>query len=401
MKKGILSTAVFAGFGVLAWADAPSYQVQFLGEGWNGTGINAHGDVCGSISPDGTKLLAGVSHGGQPFELLPLPPDMQSSRAHDINDDGTIVGSVCPNQYVITQPIAAVWRPTGDGYAVEVLGKLSGDNYSAAYAINNIGDIVGGSGYWGWNLSHGVLFTLEGPVPLPEGMMGVDVNDQRIVLTNASLLDLNTGEISEQSLPDGNWQGFGGAALNNHNDFCGYIVGYSECSAFPMRFRQDAGWEFLGGCATTTSATAINDRGDALLYYYYASSGVHFVPEGYFSLGSLIDQSQGEWYVQYGGANGINNARQIVAAARQGFSGPIGAVLLTPIHTVVRGDMNCDGNIDFNDIDPFVTALVSRDDYESQYTDCKWSNGDINQDASVDFNDIDGFVDCLINGGCQ
>ena len=314
-------------------ANVPSYRVQYLGTDFTATGLNEHGVVCGSVSvgtPE-ADLLAAVSHGGQPFELLPLPPGMQSSRAHDINDAGVIVGSVCPTGYVTTQPIAAVWRPTAAGYEVEVLGGLPGDPYSAAYAVNDLGDIVGGSGFWGWNLSAGVLFAAGGPTPLPEGMMGVDVNDQRVVLTGPRLLDLDTGQVTEVPLPPGNWQGFVGAALNGGNDFGGYILGWSGCSTFPMRYRQAVGWEYLGGCATTTSASAINDRGDALLYYYSTTSGVHFVDEGYFALGGLIDPSQGEWYVQPGGANGINSARQIIAAARQGLSGPIGAILMTPL----------------------------------------------------------------------
>jgi hypothetical protein len=173
------------------------------------------------------------------------------------------------------------------------------------------------------------LFAAGGPTPLPEGVMGVDVNDERAVLTGSRLLDLDTNEITEVPVPPGNWQGFVGAALSNGNDFGGYILGYSGCSTFPMRYRQAVGWGYLGGCATTTSATAIHHRGDALLYYYSTTSGVHFVDEGYYALGGLIDPSQGEWYVQPGGANGINNARQIVAAARQGLSGPIGAILMT------------------------------------------------------------------------
>jgi hypothetical protein len=66
----------------------------------------------------------------------------------------------------------------------------------------------------------------------------------------------------------------------------------------------------------------------------------------------------------------------------------------------LRGDMNCDGSVDFDDIDAFVTALISREEYESQYPACDWLNGDINQDGSVDFNDIDGFVECIIDSGC-
>lgn len=68
---------------------------------------------------------------------------------------------------------------------------------------------------------------------------------------------------------------------------------------------------------------------------------------------------------------------------------------------VARGDLNCDGATDFNDIDPFVVAVISRDDYESQYPACNWFNGDINADGAVTFDDIDGFVECLINGRCN
>ena len=332
-----------------AMAAPPSYSVQYLGDGWTGTAINSQGDVCGNVSPDGTALRAGVSHGGAPFELLPLPQGMQTSRAHDINDQGVIVGAVCPNQYVITQPTAAVWRPSDSGYDVEVLGMLAGDPYSSAYAVNNLDDIIGASGFWGWNLSTGVLFTSAGPLALPGGMLGSDINDQRIVLSGAQLLDLNSNNITNIPLPPGNWQGFVGAALNNNNDFGGYILGYSSCSAYPIRYRQSVGWEFLGGCAqTAASVTAMNDRGDALSYYYTTATGVHFVNEGYFMLGSLIDPAQGVWYVQWSGANAINNSRQIVASARQGATGPIGAVRLTPIP--VNGDVSGDGVVNVTDL---------------------------------------------------
>jgi hypothetical protein len=83
-----------------------------------------------------------------------------------------------------------------------------------------------------------------------------------------------------------------------------------------------------------------------------------------------------------------------------GLGGPTAAGIPGGEAEFERGDVNCDGSVDFNDIDPFVTALISRDDYESQYPDCDYSLADINQDGSVDFNDIDGFVECLINGGC-
>ncbi|GIK19754.1 MAG: hypothetical protein AMXMBFR77_20890 [Phycisphaerales bacterium] len=382
-----LTMAMVASVSAVAFGgDVGTYRVDCLGAGWTGTGINESGEVCGNVSPDGTSVLAGVSRGGLPFELLPLPEGMQTSRAHDINDAGVIVGAVCPNQYVISQPIAAVWRPGAGGYTVEVLGTLPGLPYSAAYAINNLGDIVGGSGYFGWSLTTGTLFGEDGPEALPDGMIGVDVNDGRVVLTGNRLLHLDTGQIVETPLPPGNWQGFVGAALNNLGDFCGYILGYSGCSTFPMRYRQGVGWEFLGGCATTTSATAINDRGDALLYYYMTTSGVHFNPEGYFPLGSLIDPSQGEWYVQYGGGNGINGSRQIVAAARDGATGPICAVLLTPMNPC-PADFNGDGVVNTLDLLAFLNVFTAGD-----------ASADFNGDGTVNTLDVLAFLNAYAVG---
>jgi hypothetical protein len=64
------------------------------------------------------------------------------------------------------------------------------------------------------------------------------------------------------------------------------------------------------------------------------------------------------------------------------------------------GDMNCDGYVDFDDINPFVTALVSQQGYESRYPDCVWLNGDIDGSGAVNFDDINPFVACLVNGEC-
>jgi hypothetical protein len=92
----------------------------------------------------------------------------------------------------------------------------------------------------------------------------------------------------------------------------------------------------------------------------------------------------------------------------------IGGVMVTPpsgwigeAHLVLegdalrRGDLNCDGAVDLDDIDPFVTALVSRAVYESRYVGCSWFNGDIDGDGDVSFEDISPFVRCLSNGACR
>jgi len=62
------------------------------------------------------------------------------------------------------------------------------------------------------------------------------------------------------------------------------------------------------------------------------------------------------------------------------------------------GDLNCDGAVNFNDIDPFVLALTDRPGYEAQYPTCLWLNADCNHDGTVSFADIDPFV-ALLSGG--
>jgi hypothetical protein len=61
----------------------------------------------------------------------------------------------------------------------------------------------------------------------------------------------------------------------------------------------------------------------------------------------------------------------------------------------MKGDMNCDGVVDFKDINPFVAIL-------SGATPCNAANADTNCDNVIDFKDINPFV-ALLSGGtpCQ
>lgn len=58
---------------------------------------------------------------------------------------------------------------------------------------------------------------------------------------------------------------------------------------------------------------------------------MRLVEESDYALGAAIDPSLGECCVLPGGVNGISAQRQIVAAARQGLSAPVGDVLMTPL----------------------------------------------------------------------
>lgn len=72
-----------------------------------------------------------------------------------------------------------------------------------------------------------------------------------------------------------------------------------------------------------------------------------------------------------------------------------------PRPTGLTGDLNCDGNVDFGDINPFVLALTNPAGYEAAFPNCDIMNGDINGDGRVDFGDINPFVALLTRAGLE
>ncbi len=60
-----------------------------------------------------------------------------------------------------------------------------------------------------------------------------------------------------------------------------------------------------------------------------------------------------------------------------------------------RGDTNCDGGIDFFDIDPFLLALFNPAQYASTFCGGSICAADIDCSGQVDFFDIDPFLACL------
>lgn len=66
------------------------------------------------------------------------------------------------------------------------------------------------------------------------------------------------------------------------------------------------------------------------------------------------------------------------------------------LDTGVRGDMNCDGRVNFFDVDGFVTALIDPDAYFETFRGCERMNADCDGNGRVDNFDIDPFVALLI-----
>lgn len=77
----------------------------------------------------------------------------------------------------------------------------------------------------------------------------------------------------------------------------------------------------------------------------------------------------------------------------------IGSQGLTAFRQTLRGDVNCDGLTDNEDIDAFVLALTSAAVYHQIYPDCDRLRADINGDGEVDNEDVDPFVMLLRASG--
>jgi hypothetical protein len=66
------------------------------------------------------------------------------------------------------------------------------------------------------------------------------------------------------------------------------------------------------------------------------------------------------------------------------------------------GDVNCDGQVDFADINPFVLYLSNNGVWQSTYAGCDPANGDINCDGTygqASFADINPFVALMTQCG--
>jgi WD40 repeat protein len=64
----------------------------------------------------------------------------------------------------------------------------------------------------------------------------------------------------------------------------------------------------------------------------------------------------------------------------------------------IVGDLNCDGDVNLLDIEPFVLALTDATGYGSAFPDCDAALADVNGDGAADGLDIDAFVALLMVG---
>ncbi len=88
---------------------------------------------------------------------------------------------------------------------------------------------------------------------------------------------------------------------------------------------------------------------------------------------------------------GCPHAMPCMLAAEGLNSAAFIAARLDPVSSLL-GDLDCDADVDFFDIDPLVLALGGEQAYRAQRPNCRWLNADCNGDGGVNFFDIDPFV---------
>lgn len=71
------------------------------------------------------------------------------------------------------------------------------------------------------------------------------------------------------------------------------------------------------------------------------------------------------------------------------------SVTVSGITQSLAGDVNCDGVVDFGDINPFIMTLADPEGWQALYPECHLLNGDIDGNGSVGFEDINPFIALL------
>ncbi len=140
-------------------------------------------------------------------------------------------------------------------------------------------------------------------------------------------------------------------------------------------------------CAGRAATLAVTASGLGQLAYLWRKDGVALVDDGRIS----------------GAATAILNIDPVQPADAGTYDAVVlsicgaaySAVATLTVHD--RGDANCDGLVDFFDIDAFLQALFDPTGYAATF--CGGSNcaADIDCDGGVDFFDIDPFLACLFS----
>lgn len=321
MKRIFITLAILLSFAIPAYAQV-QYEIIDLGDLTGGGNyseafaINNMGQVVGiSEATEGTRAF--LWQNGEMTNLDVLMPSHEYSIAHDINDNGDIVGQSASRAFLYS------------GGIMTDIGTLGG-GYGIADGINNSGDIVGISnninGFThAFRLSNGTMIDLDSETS--NYSRGYDINNSGQITGIVN----NRGFIWENGQMSDLGDLFGGAgdttpfAINDLGQIVGYSILPNSTEMQPF-FWQDGVMTSIDILSSSGYARDINNLGEVVgkdgdVPFIWDSIG------GMRNLNDLLDSSGEDWLLSH--AFGVNDSGQIV-----GFgSNPDGdthAYLLTP-----------------------------------------------------------------------
>jgi hypothetical protein len=314
-----------------------------------------------------TGLMAGVAqiyniNTGQVTNVPLLPNTYYPLALLGINDAGAAVGYVqtcnCSNSQGYFQ-VPYIWEEGDGAWALPVSGG------NGAARINNNRLVVGWIG--GWAMTNGFVYDLNTNQQFLVSSLFAGPNIQTTAVDVADN-DVIVGWRKEQ----------------NGNVSYGYT--WSADQGVTLLPLPPAGYQpHFRPAGVNTSGVVVGS-----IYTPTGSSraAVYDPVNGVRDLNTLTTPLSGFTLMA---ATAINNQGWIVGYG-YGGGGMYKSYVLAPI---ARGDLDCDGDTDFDDINPFVLALSDPTAYQTAFPTCPLRNGDCDADGDVDFDDVNAFVALL------
>jgi hypothetical protein len=181
----------------------------------------------------------------------------------------------------------------------------------------------------------------------------------------------------------------------------------------------------LGNCGFRSNAGYqvyhVDDTNNVIAFHRWCDNGNDLVIVASFNNNDLYNYQigfpqAGTWYELLNSqasvylGNGLGNGGSVTAVNTAFGAMPDSAWITIPQMGLLvfrynqppflTGDLNCDGAVNFGDINPFVLYLSNFASWQTTYSGCNPQNGDINGDGTYPaFSDINPFVTLLSGGG--